>query len=88
MPETLAWLLIASCWAAVLLGLPLMAKRVRRKGGGHSVMSPFEDLWHPAAHRAEVVIQAESRRVVGIPSPVDPPATEPSRTASKRTIPA
>jgi hypothetical protein len=65
---------------AALLSLPLClagfvwyAVRARRSGGGQSLMSPFEEIWDPVAHRTNIEIQIEAERTPQTPSPGDPP---------------
>ncbi|MFI9813783.1 hypothetical protein [Saccharothrix variisporea] len=50
------------------------AKRARRTGTGQSLMTPFEEIWDPIAHRTTIEIQVESQRSPETPSPGDPPA--------------
>ncbi|MFD9701453.1 hypothetical protein [Lentzea sp. NPDC059081] len=66
--------------AAALLSLPLclagfvwFAVRARRGGGGQSLMSPFEEIWDPIAHRTNIEIQREAKRSPQAPAPGDPP---------------
>jgi len=37
------------------------------------VAGPFEEIWHPAAHRARIDIEIQDDRKAPIPSPGDPP---------------
>jgi hypothetical protein len=37
------------------------------------VAGPFEEIWHPAAHRAWIDIEIQNERKVAAPSPGDPP---------------
>jgi hypothetical protein len=53
----------------VLVGLPLLARRVRRRGTGSDVLGPFEEMWHPAAHRARQESQLQEERRDDAPSP-------------------
>jgi len=53
----------------VLAGLPLLARRVRRRGTGSDVLGPFEEMWHPAAHRARQDTQIQEERRDEAPSP-------------------
>ncbi|MDR6592503.1 hypothetical protein ACFFSW_25630 [Saccharothrix longispora] len=65
---------------ASLLSLPLSlagfawyAVRARRSGGGQSLVSPFQEIWDPVAHRTSIEIRAEAERTPQTPSPGDPP---------------
>jgi hypothetical protein len=53
----------------VLVGLPLLARRVRRRGTGSDVLGPFEEMWHPAAHRVRQESQVQEERRDDAPSP-------------------
>ncbi|MEU4741000.1 hypothetical protein AB0G02_11130 [Actinosynnema sp. NPDC023658] len=71
---------------ASLLSLPLClagfvwyAVRARRSGGGQSLMSPFQEIWDPIAHRTTIEVQAEAERTPQTPSPGDPPVALPRR---------
>jgi hypothetical protein len=56
--------------ALVVAGLWWLALRVRRGGGG-DVLGPFDELWHPAAHRSRIEQQEQSERRAPAPSPDD-----------------
>ena len=47
-----------------------LATRVRRRGAGQ-VLGPFEELWHPAAHRTRIERQEQADRQAPAPSPDD-----------------
>jgi hypothetical protein len=66
-------LAIGVLFAAIMGVLFWLGSRVRRRGGGGSeaFMGPFEDMWHPAAHRARLETQMVEERVVSMPSPDD-----------------
>ncbi|WFE41727.1 hypothetical protein [Micromonospora sp. WMMD998] len=72
MDELLAIVLVAGCLATVVGLLAWLAARVRRRGIGDNVMGPFEEIWHPAAHRFRAEIRAHDERVVPLPSAGDP----------------
>jgi hypothetical protein len=55
----------------VLAGLPWLARRVRRRGVGGDVLGPFEEMWHPAAHRARMDSQIQEERRDETASPDD-----------------
>lgn len=71
MAEVLAVLLVVGCLAAVLGFLAWLASRVRRRGIGDNVMGPFEEIWHPAAHRFRAEIRMHEERMVPPPSADD-----------------
>ncbi|GAA4172270.1 hypothetical protein GCM10022251_68780 [Phytohabitans flavus] len=58
--------------AAVAAGLVWLGRRVRRRGAGGEVMGPFEEIWHPAAHRARMKVEVQEECMVPLPSPGDP----------------
>ncbi|MFE9691301.1 hypothetical protein [Micromonospora sp. NPDC005806] len=68
MAEVLAILLVVGCLGAVLALLRWLAARVRRRGVGGDVMGPFDEIWHPTAHRFRAEIQVHEERVVPLPS--------------------
>jgi hypothetical protein len=55
--------------AAVLVGLWRLGLRVRRHGG--DFMGPFDELWHPAAHRFRLEIREYEQRMAPMPPPDD-----------------
>ena len=64
---------------AAVASLPLslaafawFAVRARRRGSGHSLMAPFEDMWDPASHRTHIEIQVQDDRRARSPLPGDP----------------
>jgi hypothetical protein len=67
----LAILLVVGCLAAFLGVLAWLASRVRRRGVGDNVMGPFEEIWHPAAHRYRAEIQVYEERTVPMPAAGD-----------------
>jgi hypothetical protein len=56
--------------AIVVGALWWLAVRVRRRGGG-DVLGPFDELWHPAAHRTRIEGQEQALRRAPAPSPDD-----------------
>jgi hypothetical protein len=50
-----------------------VARRSRGRAGAGAVAGPFEEIWHPAAHRARVEIQIQDERIAPDPQPGDPP---------------
>jgi hypothetical protein len=69
--EVVGVVAVLAPFAVVLLGLPRLAARARRGGTGDGVLGPFEELWHPAAHRARVETQVQEERT-DAPRPDDP----------------
>lgn len=69
MAELVAFLVTASGLAAVLSLLVWLARRVRRRGVGGTLMGPIDEIYHPGAHRSRFEIQAQARRGVALPSP-------------------
>jgi hypothetical protein len=69
--ELLAILAVAAVFAAIMGTLAWLGSRVRRRGGGGSAafMGPFEEIWHPAAHRARLETRVVEERMVPMPSP-------------------
>jgi hypothetical protein len=49
-----------------------LARRVRRRGVGDSVLSPIEEIWHPAIREFRFETQAQEERMVARESPDDP----------------
>jgi hypothetical protein len=69
--DFLAFLVVAGAAAAIMGGLAWLGSRVRRRGVGGAVMGPFDEIWHPAAHRFRFEIQVQEERMVPMPSPDD-----------------
>lgn len=74
MSELLSVLAVAGLFAAIMVVLVWLGSRVRRRGGGagEAFMGPFEEMWHPAAHRARVETQVVEERMMPMPPPDDP----------------
>ncbi|MEU8328507.1 hypothetical protein [Micromonospora sp. NPDC048839] len=68
MGDALIFLVFSGCVAAILGILWWLASRVRRRGIGGEVMGPFEEIWHPAAHRFRAEIRVQDERVVPMPT--------------------
>jgi hypothetical protein len=51
---------------AILASLVALGRRVRRRGraGGQGFVAPFEEMWHPAAHRARRETEIVDERVI------------------------
>lgn len=74
MGEALGYVGVAALFAGIMFGLTWLGRRVRARGGGagEAFMGPFEDMWHPAAHRARMATDAVEERVVPMPTPDKP----------------
>ncbi|SCG74484.1 hypothetical protein [Micromonospora humi] len=72
MDELLAIVLVVGCLAGTLCLLAWLAARVRSRGVGDNVMGPFEEIWHPAAHRYRAEIKVHEERVAPLPPAGDP----------------
>jgi hypothetical protein len=64
-------LVVLATYGVILGGLAWLASRVRRRGAGDSVMGPFDEIWHPAAHRARIEIHVQEERPAPAPAPGD-----------------
>lgn len=73
MPVALLVVVTVLLFGAVLGGLWWVARRSRGRSASGAVAGPFEEIWHPAAHRARIEIQVQDERVVPSPQPGDPP---------------
>lgn len=62
-------LAILAALAAIAGALWWLAARVRRHGG--DAVGPFDELWHPAAHRTRIEVQEQAERGPVTPSPDD-----------------
>jgi hypothetical protein len=71
--DYLPLLLIGAAIVAMLAGLPWLASRARRSGMGGAIMGPFDEIYHPAAHRFRAEIQVQEERMVPLPSADDQP---------------
>lgn len=71
----MVWLVMATVLVVgtMLGGLWWVARRAKGRAVSGAVSGPFEEIWHPAAHRARVEIQVQDERVVPNPQPGDPP---------------
>jgi hypothetical protein len=64
-------LVVVALIAATLIGLPLLAHRVRRGETGGSSFDVFEDMWHPAGRRARLEVEVQQERPATAPAPGD-----------------
>jgi hypothetical protein len=71
--QVYALLIMLSGLGLTLAGLTLLARRVRRRGVGHSVIAPFEIMWHPAGYDEHTEVSEQRGRKAPAPSPGDPP---------------
>jgi hypothetical protein len=55
--------------ALVVAALWWLAVRVRRRGA--DLLGPFDELWHPAAHRTRIERQEQAEHRAPAPSPDD-----------------
>lgn len=72
MADLVPILLTLAAFAAVMVGLMWLTRRSRGRRVGSSVTGPFEEIWHPAAHRARVEIEIQDERATEFPAPGDP----------------
>lgn len=81
MGVVLSFLVVAAGYAAIMYGLMRLASRTRSRAIGGATMTVVDEIFHPTAHQAHVVIEAQAERGVATPSPGDPP----TRAAGKPT---
>jgi len=75
--DLLPLIAVLAFFVAVMGGLAWLASRAAGRRVGSSVAGPFEEIWHPSAHRARITIEVQDERRVETPSPGDPPNTSP-----------
>jgi hypothetical protein len=70
-----ALLALAALGALVLVpaGLLVLGRRARRRGLGHSVMAPLEEIWDPVVHRTNIEIEVHADQAAPAPAPGEPP---------------
>lgn len=73
MQTALILLAVAVVLGGTLATLPWLAARVRRRGIGGNPFAPFEEMWHPAVHRAHTEIQVQAEQGEPGPAPGDGP---------------
>ena len=71
METAVAVVAIVMLFAAVLGGLAWAAARVRRRGGGESLLQPFDEIWHPTAYAARIEVETQEEVPAPSPSPGD-----------------
>ena len=80
MADVLAIAAVIAGFAAVMGCLAWLTKRQRGRRVSGSVAGPFEEIWHPAAHRARIDIEVQDERKVATPAPGDPPIGDDPRS--------
>lgn len=70
------WVAVLTVLLVVLVpvGLWAIGRRARGRAAGGAVAGPFEEIWHPAAHRARIQIQVQDQRIARDLLPGDPPS--------------
>ena len=71
MAAVIGIVLVSAAYALVLGLLMQASRRMRRGGAGSGVIGPFEEIWHPAAHRARLENEVQVVRTVPAPDPGD-----------------
>jgi hypothetical protein len=71
--DVLLVLLTVAVFALVMGLLAWATRRHRGRRLGSSVAGPFEEIWHPAAHRARIDVEVQDERKIDMPSAGDPP---------------
>jgi hypothetical protein len=64
---------VAMVVGGTLAALPWLAARARRRGADGNLFAPFEELWHPAVHRAHTEIRIQAEQGHPSPAPGDGP---------------
>ena len=62
--------------------LLLLGRRARRRGLGHSVLAPLEEIWDPATHRTNIEVEVQAQQESPAPAPGGPPLS-PHRRADR-----
>lgn len=70
---TLILVAVAVALGGTLAALPWLAARSGRRGTGGNPFAPFEEMWHPAVHRARIGIEVQAEHGDPSPAPGDPP---------------
>ena len=71
MSSVLGALAVLAMFAVVLGGSAALVRRVRSRGGGASLMGPFEEVWHPIARDSRIEVEAQEERPAPSPLPGD-----------------
>lgn len=71
---SVAWSVAATVllFGAVLGGLWWVGRRAKGRAVSGALSGPFEEIWHPAAHRARIEIHAQDERVAPDRQGADP----------------
>ena len=72
MANVLPTLLIVGGFVLVMVGLAWVTTRRRGRKANGAVAGPFEEIWHPAAHRARIDIEVQDQRTIARPEAGDP----------------
>jgi hypothetical protein len=67
-------LVLAGALALLLAGLAWLGRRARRGGTTGSVISIFDEIWHPARHETHIEVQRQVERRAPSALPGDPPS--------------
>ncbi|HET8590579.1 MAG TPA: hypothetical protein VFM01_13175 [Nakamurella sp.] len=73
MQTALILVAVAVALGGTLAALPWLAARARRRGVGGNPFAPFEEMWHPAVHRAQAEIRVQAEQRDPSPAPDDQP---------------
>jgi len=71
--DVLPLIAVLVLFGAVMAGLAWLTRRARGRSVGGAVAGPFEEIWHPAAHRARIQIEVQDERLAEPNAPGDPP---------------
>jgi hypothetical protein len=72
MANVLPTLLIVAGFVLVMAGLAWVTTRRKGRKASGAVAGPFEEIWHPAAHRARIDIEVQDERKTAPPEAGDP----------------
>lgn len=67
-------IITVAVFALTVGSFPWIAYRVRTRGIGGGILSPFQDIWDPTVHREQADFQVQLEREAPAPAPGDPPA--------------
>jgi hypothetical protein len=84
MANVLPTLLIVAGFVVVMAGLAWLTTRRRGRKASSAVAGPFEEIWHPAAHRARIDIEVQDERTIA-PSEAGDPLFPPGPDAGGST---
>jgi hypothetical protein len=71
--RALGVLALVGALALLLAGLAWMGRRAHRGGTTGSVISIFDEIWHPARHQTHIELQQQVERRASSAIPGDPP---------------